>query len=63
MQKQEEVLKEKALHNELMKKGVDFVAEMHLGDAPPQEFVVKNLKYDIDDYRRDFNSDYIVGRA
>ena len=54
MQKQEEVLKERALHNELMKKGVDFVAQMHLGDAPPQEFVLRNLKYDIDDqlYKR-----------
>jgi len=33
----------KALHKEIMKRGLDFLAEVELGNAPPLEYVVRNI--------------------
>jgi len=63
-EKEEKLLKQKALHNELMKKGynsllisflkifrVDYLAQIELGYAPPIEYIEKNLKYNPENYR------------
>jgi hypothetical protein len=34
-----------------MKKGAEFLGDLHLGEGPPVEFVIKNLKIDEDLYR------------
>ena len=40
----EKVIKEKKLmHQEIMRRGMDFLAEIELGNAPPLEYVVKNI--------------------
>ena len=40
----EKVIKEKKqLHNEIMRRGIDFLSEVELGNAPPLEYVVKNI--------------------
>jgi len=33
----------KQLHNEIMRRGMDFLSEIELGNAPPLEYVVKNI--------------------
>lgn len=40
----EKVIHEKKqLHSEIMRRGLDFLAEIELGNAPPLEYVVKNI--------------------
>jgi len=52
-EKEEKLLKQKALHHEMMKRGVDYLADIELGNAPPIEFLEKNIRYDPEDYRND----------
>ena len=45
---------DKAIHGEIMKKGIDFLTEIELGNAPPMEYIKKNVKIDddkLDQYR------------
>ncbi|KRW98997.1 hypothetical protein PPERSA_11598 [Pseudocohnilembus persalinus] len=63
MQKQEELIKKKAIYNELRKKGDQFLEEMALGNAPPQEFIEKNLQYNDEDYREFRTVEQIVERT
>lgn len=45
---------EKAIHGEIMKKGIDYLTEIELGNAPPMEYIKKNVKIDddkLDQYR------------
>lgn len=45
---------EKAVYGEIFKKGVDFLAEIELGNAPPLEYIKKNVRMDddkLDEYR------------
>lgn len=40
----EKVIHEKKqLHSEIMRRGIDFLTEIELGNAPPLEYVVKNI--------------------
>lgn len=53
-EKQERILREKAVHGELMKKGIDYLTQVELGLAPPYEYLKKNLVMDedvVDEYR------------
>jgi hypothetical protein len=34
----------KALHNEIVERGVDFLTEVELGNAPPLEYLVRNMQ-------------------
>lgn len=43
LQKHEEVLKKKDIHQRMMDRGVDFLAELELGQGPPKEYLEKNL--------------------
>lgn len=36
-----------------MKKGVDFMAEIELGSAPPISYIKKNIVFDENEYRKD----------
>ena len=38
------VSEKKVVHQEIVKRGLDFLAEVELGHAPPLEFVVKNMQ-------------------
>eukprot|EP00347_Sterkiella_histriomuscorum_P013166 403365756 len=43
-QEAEKVIKEKKqMHQEIMRRGLDFLTEIELGNAPPLEYVVKNI--------------------
>ena len=33
----------KALHNEIAERGADYLMEIELGNAPPLEYLVRNL--------------------
>ena len=37
------VAEKKTLHNEIMRRGIDFLTEIELGNAPPLEYVVRNI--------------------
>lgn len=37
----------KFIHQEIMKKGLDFLTEIELGNAPPLEYAIKNIKAQI----------------
>ena len=40
----EKVIRDKkAVHQDIMRRGIDFLAEIELGNAPPLEYVVKNI--------------------
>lgn len=54
LQSQEELLKKKAIHNALLNKGIDYLAEMELGHAPPKELIEKNLRINPEDFRKLF---------
>lgn len=43
MEESEKLLKKKMQHYELQKKGVEFLANVEQGLAPPIEFIMKNL--------------------
>lgn len=34
----------KALHNEIAERGADYLMEIELGNAPPLEYLVRNLQ-------------------
>jgi hypothetical protein len=46
-----------------MKKGPEFLTEVSLGNAPPIEFVIKNLKIDEDLYRTPSSIEDVVQRT
>lgn len=54
LQKEEEILRQKAIHQALMKRGVDYLAEMELGHAPPRELIEKNIKINPEELSMDF---------
>lgn len=31
------------MHQEIMRRGIDFLVEIELGNAPPLEYVIKNI--------------------
>lgn len=37
------ITEKKTLHQEIMRRGLDFLTEIELGNAPPLEYVVKNI--------------------
>lgn len=40
----EKVIQEKkVMHQEIMRRGLDFLTEIELGNAPPLEYVVRNI--------------------
>ena len=45
-------MKQKAKHHALTEKGIDFLAEMEMGHAPPRELIEKNLKINPEQYRK-----------
>lgn len=52
--KQEKILMDKAIHEEIIKRGIDFLTEVELGNAPPMEMIKKNVRIDedtLDNYR------------
>lgn len=64
--KQEKILQEKALHQEIVKKGVEFLMEIELGHAPPMEMIKKNIRLDdqkLDQYRNNTGVFEIVEKS
>ena len=52
--KQEKILMDKAIHEEIIKRGIDFLTEVELGNAPPMDMIKKNVRIDeetLDNYR------------
>ena len=52
--KQEKILMDKAIHEEIIKRGIDFLTEVELGNAPPMNMIKKNVRIDeetLDNYR------------
>ncbi|CAG9320093.1 unnamed protein product [Blepharisma stoltei] len=43
LSKHEDLLKKKQIHAKLVERGVDFLAEIELGQAPPKELIMQNL--------------------
>ena len=43
IEQKEDLLREKALYNELRSKGIDYLSEVEQGNAPPKEFIIRNL--------------------
>jgi hypothetical protein len=43
---EKKINEQKLLHEALSRRGIDFLSEMELGNAPPMEYVVKNLNID-----------------
>lgn len=39
---------EKAIHGEIVKKGIEYLTEIELGNAPPMELIKKNVRIDDD---------------
>ena len=67
----EKLIKTKAEYGELIKKGLyiiykytyilnsdNFLTELELGNAPPQEYIIKNLEIDYDKYSKFLHSIY-----
>ena len=46
-----------------MKKGIDFLADIHLGNAPPKDFILRNLKINEDEYRNEITTEEVVDRT
>ncbi|CAK60339.1 unnamed protein product (macronuclear) [Paramecium tetraurelia] len=62
-EQQERILKEKAFHKELQKKGLDFLTQIELGNAPPLDILKKNIIMDeekLDEYRLNYNLNNIA---
>lgn len=38
------IIEKKHMHQEIMKRGMDFLTEVELGYAPPLEYIVKNMQ-------------------
>lgn len=51
MELETKILKNKAIHQKLKEKGVDFLAELELGNVQDLETVKKNLRYNPNDHR------------
>lgn len=61
--KQEKILMDKAIHGEIIKKGLQFLTEVELGNAPPMEMIKKNVTIDdkkLDQYRNNLGVPQIV---
>ena len=43
---EKKINEQKLLHQALTRRGVDFLAELELGNAPPMDYVIKNLNVD-----------------
>lgn len=43
IRKEREVRKKKAVHQEMLRRGLEFLTEVQLGKAPPLEFLEKNI--------------------
>ncbi len=39
---------DKAIHGEIAKKGIEYLTEVELGNAPPMEYIKKNVIIDDD---------------
>ena len=46
LEAEEKIREQKQLHEGLLRRGVDFLTEMELGNAPPIEYVAKNIHVD-----------------
>ena len=38
------IQEKKLMHQEVMKRGLDFLTEIELGNAPPLEYAIKNIQ-------------------
>ena len=63
MQKHDKILKRKAEHKALANKGIKFLIEMEMGNAPPKEFLLKNIDINPEEYRVQRNLDEMIDRG
>jgi hypothetical protein len=57
---------EKAIHSEIVSKGVEFLTEVELGNAPPMEIIKKNVRIDedrLDHYRNNVGVPGIIAKS
>lgn len=59
-EKEQKVKKEKKIQEELNKKGINFLAEIELGHAPPVELIKKNIQVSDDSTEGDKPQEYLM---
>lgn len=56
----EELLRKKALFYEKVKRGDDYMQEIHGPNQPPIEFIDMNLNVNVDDYREEYSREQVL---